>query len=374
MTMTATEPSAPARILVTGGAGFIGSAVVRYLIERTEAAVVNVDKLTYAASLDGVAAAATSSRYQFARLDICDEAAITALFASFKPDAVMHLAAETHVDRSIVGAKPFIDTNIVGTYTLLEAARRHWQGLDGEAQARFRFHHVSTDEVYGTLGATGQFREDDPYRPNSPYSASKAAADHLVRAWAATYRLPVLITNCSNNFGPFQHPEKLVPVLVLNGAAGKPLPIYGSGGNVRDWLYVEDHAAALYAVLTRGRPGETYNIGASNERTNLEMANAVCALLDEALPASPHRPHNRLITFVADRPGHDLRYAIDATKLKSELGWRPAWSFEAALRRTVAWYLDNGDWCARALDRAQPVPIWEFASGRSGARAERAGA
>jgi dTDP-glucose 4,6-dehydratase len=350
----------PERILVTGGAGFIGSAVVRHLIERTAASVVNVDKLTYAASLDGVAAVADDPRYRFERLDIVDGPAITALLEAFRPEAVMHLAAETHVDRSIVGARPFIDSNIVGTFTLLDAAHRYWQGLSEPARQRFRFHHVSTDEVYGSLGAEGLFREDDPYRPNSPYSASKAAADHLVRAWHATYRLPVLITNCSNNFGPYQHPEKLLPVLVLNGAAGRPLPIYGTGGNVRDWLFVDDHAAALYAVLTRGRIGETYNIGASNERTNLEMARATCAVLDDLLPESPHRPHASLIHFVNDRPGHDLRYAIDATKLRTELGWRPAIAFDDALRRTVTWYLQHRDWCERALARAAPVPIWDF--------------
>jgi dTDP-glucose 4,6-dehydratase len=359
--MSAAIPFEPERILVTGGAGFIGSAVVRYLIERTSASVVNVDKLTYAASLDGLAAVADNPRYRFEQRDITDAPAMAALFAAFRPEAVLHLAAETHVDRSIVGAKPFVDANIVGTFTMLDAAYTYYRDLPPAAQSRFRFHHVSTDEVYGSLGATGRFREDDPYRPNSPYSASKASADHLARAWATTYGLPVLITNCSNNFGPFQHPEKLVPVLVLNGAGGQPLPIYGAGGNVRDWLYVEDHADALYTVLTRGRPGETYNIGAGNERTNIEMARAVCAVLDELLPKSPHQPHASLIRFVADRPGHDLRYAIDATKIGTELGWQPRFGFDEALRRTVAWYLDHRDWCESALARAKPVPIWEFA-------------
>lgn len=335
------------KILVTGGAGFIGSAVIRQLIAETEATVINVDKLTYAGNLQSLAAVADSPRYHFERVDICDAKEIARVFRDHQPDAIMHLAAESHVDRSIFGPAPFIDTNIVGTFTLLEVAREYWSGLQGEAKERFRFHHVSTDEVYGSLGETGLFIETTPYQPNSPYSASKAASDHLVRAWFHTYGLPVITTNCSNNYGPYQFPEKLIPLMILNARAGKPLPIYGSGDNVRDWLYVDDHAQALRLVLEKGVPGEVYNIGGRNEKTNLEVVNAICAILDEIFPASA--PHASLITYVADRPGHDKRYAIDASKIDRELGWRPAETFETGLRKTVQWYLDNDDWVQNVI-------------------------
>lgn len=336
-------------ILVTGGAGFIGSAVVRRLIRETEEAVVNVDKLTYAGNLESLADARDDPRHVFEKADICDADAIGRIFAQHRPHAVMHLAAESHVDRSIDGPAAFIETNIVGTYTLLEAARAYRDTLRGRDRDGFRFHHVSTDEVYGTLGDTGLFTEDTPYRPNSPYSASKASSDHLVRAWAETYGMPVLITNCSNNYGPYQFPEKLIPVLILKALKGEKLPIYGKGENVRDWLHVEDHAEALCLVLKRGTPGETYNIGGNAERQNLQVARAVCAVMDDLLPESPHRPHESLITFVTDRPGHDHRYAIDATKVARELGWQPRESFESGLRKTVAWYLDNRAWWERIL-------------------------
>ncbi|MFA7097461.1 MAG: dTDP-glucose 4,6-dehydratase, partial [Gammaproteobacteria bacterium] len=286
-------------------------------------------------------------RYRFERVDICDAKEIARVFRDHQPDAIMHLAAESHVDRSIFGPALFIDTNIIGTFTLLEVAREYWSGLQGEAKERFRFHHVSTDEVYGSLGETGLFIETTPYQPNSPYSASKAASDHLVRAWFHTYGLPVITTNCSNNYGPYQFPEKLIPLMILNARAGKPLPIYGSGDNVRDWLYVDDHAQALRLVLDKGVPGEVYNIGGRNEKTNLEVVNAICAILDEIFPASA--PHASLITYVADRPGHDKRYAIDASKIDRELGWRPAETFETGLRKTVQWYLDNDDWVQNVI-------------------------
>lgn len=336
-------------IIVTGGAGFIGSAVVRRLVRRGGAAVVNLDKLTYAASLEAVAEVADSPGYRFERVDICDAQALARLFAAYRPDAVIHLAAESHVDRSIDGPAPFIETNIVGTYRLLEAARAHWQSLDGAARERFRFLHVSTDEVFGSLGPTGRFTEETRYSPNSPYSASKASADHLVRAWHHTFGLPVLLTNCSNNYGPYQFPEKMIPVLITRALAGKKLPIYGRGENVRDWLYVDDHVDALLTVLERGVVGECYNIGGRSERTNLDLARTLCALLDERLADSPHRPHANLIGFVADRPGHDLRYAIDCTKIERELGWRAAESFETGLAKTVDWYLSNRDWCGKML-------------------------
>jgi dTDP-glucose 4,6-dehydratase len=339
------------RILVTGGAGFIGGAVVRQFIGRTGAEVVNVDKLTYASSLEGLAAVSGNPRYHFEKIDICDADAVRGVFARHRPDAVMHLAAESHVDRSIDGPAAFIDTNIRGTFVLLDAALAHWQRLDAPARDRFRFHHVSTDEVYGSLGPTGLFSETTPYQPNSPYSASKAAADHLVRAWHATYGLPVVVTNCSNNFGPFQHPEKLIPLVIMKALAGEPLPVYGKGDNVRDWLFVEDHAEALRLVLEKGRVGETYNVGGSNERTNLQIVTSVCALLDELAPESPHAPHARLITFVADRPGHDKRYAIDASKIARELAWKPSHSFDEALRLTVAWYVENRAWGEREMAR-----------------------
>ncbi len=339
-------------IVVTGGAGFIGSAVVRHLIGTTVATVVTVDKLTYAGNLESLAAVAGHPRHRFERIDICDIEAVRAVFARHRPDAVLHLAAESHVDRSIDGPSVFVTTNIVGTHVLLEVARGHWEALDAESRSAFRFHHVSTDEVYGSLPAEGLFREDTPYRPSSPYSASKASSDHLVRAWHHTYGLPVLITNCSNNYGPYQFPEKLIPLVILNALTGKPLPVYGSGDNVRDWLYVDDHAAALHLVLRRGTVGETYNIGGRNERTNLEVVRSICALLDELRPQSPYCPHARLITFVTDRPGHDKRYAIDAVKIERELGWRPTETFETGLRRTVAWYLDNRGWWERVLNGA----------------------
>ncbi len=337
------------RILVTGGAGFIGSAVVRQYVGCTDATVINLDKLTYAADLDAVAEAAASQRYRFIEADICDAQAVAEIFAHHRPDAVMHLAAESHVDRSIDGPGAFIMTNFVGTYVLLEAACKYWEGLHGEARDRFRFLHVSTDEVYGSLGPEGQFVEDTPYRPSSPYSASKAGADHLVRAWYETYGLPVLITNCSNNFGAYQTPEKLVPLMILKALSGEPLPVYGQGANVRDWLYVEDHAEALRLVLSKGRIGETYNIGGRNERTNLDVVNTVCARLDELMPQSPHGPHAQLITFVADRPGHDLRYAIDPAKIERELSWAPRHGFDQALRATVAWYVGNRRWAEAKL-------------------------
>ncbi len=340
------------KVVVTGGAGFIGSAVIRQFIAETDAEVVNVDKLTYAGNLESLAEVADDPRYRFERVDICDASEIERIFSEHRPDAVMHLAAESHVDRSIDGPRAFIDTNILGTYTLLDAARRYWTGLDEEGRARFRFHHVSTDEVYGSLGPSGLFTETTPYQPNSPYSASKAAADHLARAWHKTYGLPVVVTNCSNNYGPYQFPEKLIPLVILKALDGEPLPIYGKGDNVRDWLFVDDHAAALRLVLAEGRVGETYNIGARSERTNLDVVRGICAILDELVPSSPHRPHEKLITHVADRPGHDLRYAIDPGKIMSELGWRPRESFESGLRKTVAWYLANREWCARAMRNA----------------------
>jgi len=326
-------------LLVTGGAGFIGSAVVRAAVARGRA-VVNLDALTYAACLDNVASVADSPLYRFEQADIRDRAALDRVFAAHRPDAVMHLAAESHVDRSIDAPGDFIDTNITGTYNLLEAARAHWDRA-GRPDS-FRFHHISTDEVFGSLGATGQFTETTPYDPRSPYSASKAASDHLVRAWGATYGLPVLLTNCSNNYGPYHFPEKLVPVTILNALAGKPLPIYGDGANVRDWLYVEDHADALLCVLDRGAVGQSYNIGGENERTNLELVQTICAILDRLHPGPA--PYGDLITFVTDRPGHDARYAIDPTRIRDDLGWRPGVTVDEGLERTVAWYLDNEDW------------------------------
>jgi dTDP-glucose 4,6-dehydratase len=331
------------KILVTGGAGFIGSALVRHLIARTPHAVVNVDKLTYAASVEALEGAAADPRHVLEHADIGDSAAMRRIFAQHRPDAVMHLAAESHVDRSIEGPAEFIQTNIVGTFRLLEAALHHYQGLAGAQRERFRFHHVSTDEVYGTLGPTGLFTETTPYAPNSPYSASKAASDHLVRAWHHTYGLPMVMTNCSNNYGPYQFPEKLIPVIILNALEGKPLPVYGRGENVRDWLFVEDHVDALLTVLERGRLGEEYNVGGNSERRNIDVVREICALLDELAPAG--RPHERLITFVQDRPGHDARYAIDAGKIRGELGWAPRESFATGLRKTVQWYLDHRAWC-----------------------------
>ncbi len=336
-------------IFVTGGAGFIGSAVVRRLVATTPCRVVNIDKLTYAGCLDNLRPVAAHERYAFVRADICDRAAMERLFREHRPRAVLHLAAESHVDRSIDGPAAFIHTNVVGTATLLEVSRDFWQALPEDERQRFRFLHVSTDEVFGSLGPEGYFTETTPYRPNSPYSASKAASDHLVRAWHHTYGLPVLVTNCSNNYGPYQFPEKLIPLMIASALAGRPLPVYGRGDNVRDWLYVEDHVSALLAVLDRGRPGETYAIGGHNEKTNLEVVSLVCAMLDELRPAPDGRPYGRLITFVADRPGHDLRYAIDASKIERELGWRPQESFASGLRKTVQWYLDNRWWWEKLL-------------------------
>jgi dTDP-glucose 4,6-dehydratase len=338
------------RLIVTGGAGFIGSAVIRYLLTTTDTVIMNVDKLTYAGNLDSLSAVANNSHYHFAQFDIIDAAALQQLFLEFQPDAVMHLAAESHVDRSIDGPAEFIQTNIVGTYTLLEVTRRYWQSLDSQAQQQFRFHHVSTDEVYGSLGKIGLFTETTAYQPNSPYSASKAASDHLVRAWYHTYHLPVITSNCSNNYGPYQFPEKLIPLIILNALEGKPLPVYGQGENIRDWLYVDDHARALYLVLTQGQIGETYNIGGYNEKTNLEVVHQLCQILDDKLPHSLYRPHQQLITFVTDRPGHDLRYAIDADKIKHTLGWQPQETFATGLDKTVQWYLDNRDWWQRVRD------------------------
>jgi dTDP-glucose 4,6-dehydratase len=330
------------KILVTGGAGFIGSALIRQLIAETAATVINVDKLTYAGNLQSLAQVADSPRYFFERVDICDAAEVARLLRQHQPDALMHLAAESHVDRSISGPAAFIETNIVGTYTLLEAAREYWSGLEAAKKSTFRFHHVSTDEVYGSLDETGFFTEQTAYRPNSPYSASKAASDHLVRAWHHTYGLPVITSNCSNNYGPYHFPEKLIPLMILNAINGKPLPIYGKGDNIRDWLYVDDHARALRLVLAKGAVGETYNIGGCNEKTNLEVVHAVCAILDELRPNGA--PHSKLITYVQDRPGHDRRYAIDAGKIARELGWKPQETFDTGLRKTVLWYLENTAW------------------------------
>jgi dTDP-glucose 4,6-dehydratase len=340
------------RILVTGGAGFIGSALVRQLVGETDAEVVNVDKLTYAGNLDSIGPALDDPRHHFEQVDICDPAGLKRIFEQYRPDAVMHLAAESHVDRSIDGPADFIQTNITGTFCLLEASLAHWRSLDDAAKDSFRFLHISTDEVFGSLGAEGFFTETTPYSPNSPYSASKASSDHLVRAWHHTYGLPTLITNCSNNYGPYQFPEKLIPVMILNALAGKPLPIYGKGDNIRDWLFVDDHARALRLVLERGTPGETYNVGGHNEKTNMEVVKAICSLLDELATSSPHRPHESLITFVTDRPGHDRRYAIDASKIGRELGWTPIETFETGLRRTVEWYLANTGWCERVSSGA----------------------
>lgn len=330
------------RVLVSGGAGFIGSAVVRHLVGDLECDVLNVDKLTYAGNLNSLKAVAQSPHYRFLKADIVDRAAMDAAFEAFRPDVVMHLAAESHVDRSITGARDFIETNIVGTYTLLETSRAYWSRLPADAKDRFRFLHVSTDEVYGTLGDDGLFREDTPYDPRSPYSASKASSDHLASAWWHTYHLPVVITNCSNNYGPFHFPEKLIPLTILNAMEGKPLPVYGRGINVRDWLFVEDHARALVLVATKGRLGETYNVGGRNERRNIDVVTRVCEVLDRLRPDGA--PHSRLITFVTDRPGHDARYAIDATKLETELGWRAEMTFDTGIERTVRWYIDNEWW------------------------------
>jgi dTDP-glucose 4,6-dehydratase len=340
------------KILVTGGAGFIGSAVIRHIVRATDWTVANVDKLTYAGNLESLAEARTSNRHTHFKVDICDRPAIGDIFRAVQPDAVLHLAAESHVDRSIDGAAPFIETNVSGTYVMLDAALAYWRALDEPARARFRFQHISTDEVFGSLGPTGRFTETTPYQPNSPYSATKAASDHLVRAWHHTYGLPTLATNCSNNYGPYHFPEKLIPLVIIRALRGETLPVYGKGENVRDWLHVEDHAEALTLVLRHGRPGETYNVGGDSERRNIEVVEAICALLDEMLPDSPNRPHAGLIRFVTDRPGHDARYAIDAGKIRDELGWRPRHSFEDGLRQTVRWYLDHKDWWERVMSGA----------------------
>ncbi len=335
------------RFIVTGGAGFIGSAVVRHLIAHTNHEVLNLDRLTYAGNLDNLSGVADDSRYRFERADICDAPAVCRIFADFRPDIVMHLAAESHVDRSIDGPGTFLETNVTGTFVLLEAARRHWAASAGEAKARFRFHHISTDEVFGSLGPDGFFHEDSPYQPNSPYSATKAGSDHLVRAWQHTYGLPTVTSNCSNNYGPYHFPEKLIPLVILNALEGKPLPVYGTGANVRDWLHVEDHARALVTIATKGVIGESYNVGGWNERRNIDVVEAICDLVDEMAPSSDIGPRRKLITFVTDRPGHDGRYAIDASKIKRELGWTPRETFETGLRKTVRWYLDNPAWWGR---------------------------
>ncbi|UVM72902.1 dTDP-glucose 4,6-dehydratase [Pseudomonas alvandae] len=341
------------RILITGGAGFIGSALIRHLIGHTDHQVLNLDKLTYAGNLESLSSIDHDSRYEFVQADIVDQPTISAVLGRFKPDAIMHLAAESHVDRSIDGPADFIQTNIVGTYSLLEATRAYWQTLAEPQKRAFRFHHISTDEVYGDLhGVDDLFTETTAYAPSSPYSASKAASDHLVRAWQRTYGLPVLLTNCSNNYGPFHFPEKLIPLVILNALAGKPLPVYGDGLQVRDWLFVEDHARALLKVVTEGVVGETYNIGGHNEQKNIDVVRNICALLEEL---APHKPagvehYADLITFVKDRPGHDLRYAIDAGKIERELGWTPSETFETGLRKTVQWYLENLLWCRRVQD------------------------
>lgn len=338
-------------ILVTGGAGFIGSAVIRHLINETEHHVLNVDKLTYAGNLESLISVSDHPRYQFTQTDICDHVSLTRLFLEFQPDIVMHLAAESHVDRSIDRPAEFINTNIVGTYTLLEVARKYWQNLSTIKKSRFKFHHISTDEVYGDLeGTTDLFTETTSYLPSSPYSASKASSDHLVRAWHRTYGLPVVITNCSNNYGPYHFPEKLIPLMILNALDGKSLPVYGNGQQIRDWLFVEDHARALYQVATEGIVGETYNIGGHNEKQNIEVVKTICKILDELKPRLEGKTYTSLITFVNDRPGHDLRYAIDASKIERELGWKPQESFETGIRKTVQWYLNNLEWCQRVQD------------------------
>ncbi|GAA0789313.1 dTDP-glucose 4,6-dehydratase [Marinobacterium sediminicola] len=366
------------KLLVTGGAGFIGSAVIRHIIQKTQDSAVNVDKLTYAGNLENLSEVDSSDRYAFEQVDICNRAELERVFAEHQPDAIMHLAAESHVDRSIDGPAAFIETNIVGTYTLLEVARNYWQGLDDARKQAFRFHHISTDEVYGDLPHPADtnpvsaslpahdtkvsvraslsardndlplFIETTAYAPSSPYSASKASSDHLVRAWMRTYGFPVLVTNCSNNYGPYHFPEKLVPLMILNALEGKPLPVYGKGDQIRDWLYVEDHARALYKVVTEGKVGETYNIGGHNEKQNIDVVHTICDILQELAPAATH--YRDLITHVQDRPGHDRRYAIDASKIQHELGWQPEETFESGIRKTVQWYLDNLEWCRRVQD------------------------
>ncbi|MCI0599644.1 MAG: dTDP-glucose 4,6-dehydratase [Beijerinckiaceae bacterium] len=335
------------RFVVTGGAGFIGSAVVRQLIETSPHEVCVADKLTYAGNLDNLACVAGHSRYHFKQVDICDARAMRQICETFRPNIIMHLAAESHVDRSIDGPGAFINTNVMGTYVLLEAARGYWQSLSPADQVLFRFHHVSTDEVFGSLGPDGRFTEMSPYQPNSPYSASKAASDHLARAWHHTYGLPIVSSNCSNNYGPYHFPEKLIPLAILNALEAKPIRVYGDGGNIRDWLFVDDHARALVQVALFGQPGESYNVGGASEKTNLEVVRRICQLMDEMAPDCTHRPHERLIVHVADRPGHDRRYAIDASKITRNLGWLPRETFDTGLRKTVRWYLDNPQWWQR---------------------------
>lgn len=357
------------KLLVTGGAGFIGSAVIRHIIQNTDDSVVNVDKLTYAGNLENLTEVSDSERYAFEQVDICDQDAMNRVFTEHQPDAIMHLAAESHVDRSIDGPAAFIETNIVGTYTLLEVSRQYWNKLDDARKNTFRFHHISTDEVYGDLphpddlgnaNSLPLFTEETAYAPSSPYSASKASSDHLVRAWHRTYGFPILLTNCSNNYGPYHFPEKLIPLMILNALEGKPLPIYGKGNQIRDWLYVEDHARALYKVVTEGKIGETYNIGGHNEKQNIDVVKTICSILDELVPARENKAiqdsksnipnYASLMTFVQDRPGHDMRYAIDADKIQRELGWKPEETFETGMRKTVQWYLDNPEWCKRVQD------------------------
>lgn len=341
------------KILVTGGAGFIGSAVVRHIIRDTQDSVANLDKLTYAGNLESLVDVADSDRYYFEQVDICDRTELDRVFSEHQPDMVMHLAAESHVDRSIDGPAAFIETNVMGTYHLLEAARQYWSSLEEANKSAFRFHHISTDEVYGDLEGTDDlFTETTSYAPSSPYSASKASSDHLVRAWQRTYGLPTLVTNCSNNYGPYHFPEKLIPLMILNALDGKPLPVYGDGMQIRDWLFVEDHARALYKVVTEGEIGETYNIGGHNEKANIEVVKTICALLEELRPDKPAgvESYESLITYVKDRPGHDVRYAIDATKIAQELNWTPEETFESGIRKTVEWYLNNPQWWQRVLD------------------------
>ena len=340
-------------VLITGGAGFIGSAVVRYILGHTDFNVINIDKLTYAGNLESLPGVSSNSRYSFEQTDICDEAAIAKVFAQYQPTVVMHLAAESHVDRSITGPGEFIQTNIIGTYNMLEQARRYYENLTGPAKQAFRFHHISTDEVYGDLEGTDDlFTEATAYAPSSPYSASKASSDHLVRAWGRTYGLPIIITNCSNNYGPYHFPEKLIPHIILNALQGKPLPVYGDGSQIRDWLYVEDHARALVKVVTEGNADETYNIGGHNEKKNIQVVEVICELLEELAPQKPSGVdmYRDLIEFVTDRPGHDARYAIDASKIQTQLGWVPEESFETGIRKTVKWYLKNASWWQRVLD------------------------
>ena len=343
----------PKKLLITGGAGFIGSAVIRYIIENTQDSVVNVDKLTYAGNLDSLESVENNPRYAFEQVDICNIKELSRVLEQYQPDAIMHLAAESHVDRSIDGSAVFIETNIVGTYALLEVARVYWDNLSDEKKMAFRFHHISTDEVYGDLALQDSlFTETSPYAPSSPYSASKASSDHLVRAWARTYGLPIIVTNSSNNYGAFQFPEKLIPLMILSALAGKPLPVYGNGLQIRDWLFVDDHAEALYKVVTEGKVGETYNIGGKNEKANIDVVREICCLLEELAPNKPKNmvKYEDLISYVKDRPGHDLRYALDITKIEHELGWKPKETFESGIRKTVEWYLNNKKWWSRVLD------------------------